>query len=991
MDIKEFKQPSAIYRLAPFWSWNDKLEKNELTRQLNEMTQKGWGGYFMHSRVGLITDYLSDEWMEMISICAEHARETGTYAWLYDEDKWPSGFAGGKVSFADEAYRARALVLVKKGEEDSTDTIYQETEIKGQKYSICKRISPLGSAWMNNASYVDLMNPEAVKKFIEVTHEKYKEACGQYFGKEIPGIFTDEPCYLLFITYNVPAVPWSDYLSVFFEKQNGYKIEGNFEKLFFNVGDYRKIRYDFYNSATNLFIESYTQQYHDWCRKNGLIMTGHFMGEDTLMHQIPREGATMRHYKYMDWPGVDKLRKHLNELVAVKQLTSVADQLDKERAVCEAFGCMGNQESFYHRKWVADWLAALGINFINQHLSLYSIRGEGKRDYPTNYFYQQPWWDEEEKFSNYIGRLTYPATLGKREVNILVIHPIGSAWAEFTPIDKKNGFAKLDYLYNKPFEELSKKLLDNKLDFHYGEESIMEELSCIKDGKFIVGSFEYDTVIVPPCTILTPNTINLLNEFADQAGIDRLIVLDGANIPELSKYKAAETVDRAINILDEYYIEKIKVTDKMTGKNAESVYTHKRNTEEGMSILFVNTNKDKEIDAKISIPGAQDVKILDIMSGEAYDAPGLVNDGIYEIEILFQPAGSVMLVVDKNITVTESVPAFLESGVAFRIDTKITASAGNWDTDILEDNAYPIEDVSFYLDGEKLTNNEPVSKVWHEYFYKAEDGTPFKAEYSFEVSRIPQGDVFAVIEMAENLDRITINGYEVKPLRDKKDIKTFDEEKNWKDVNFVKVPIMGRIAEGTNILVIEGKKINNVIAPGCHISIDDFKNYEPSEMDAVYIVGEFSVAGFDNREFVIGQKKQISSPGNITEDGYPFYAGKASYETKIYCDDPEGELYLKIDNASCAYARLFVNGKDAGVSCWYPYLFDVSGYLKKGENDIKVIASTTLYNVLGPNRISGALNDAGIGWKTFADHGRFTERRELLPFGIGKAYLIKAK
>ena len=121
MDKKEFLNPSAIYRPAPFWSWNDRLDGNELERQIDEMTRKGWGGYFMHSRVGLVTGYLSDEWMEMIRTCTKKARETGTYAWLYDEDKWPSGFAGGEVPEMDESYRSRALVLLKENEKTEND------------------------------------------------------------------------------------------------------------------------------------------------------------------------------------------------------------------------------------------------------------------------------------------------------------------------------------------------------------------------------------------------------------------------------------------------------------------------------------------------------------------------------------------------------------------------------------------------------------------------------------------------------------------------------------------------------------------------------------------------------------------------------------------------------------------------------------------------------------------------------------------------------
>ena len=111
---------NLIYKI---WSWNDKLDEQELRRQIREMADKGWGSYFMHSRVGLVTGYLSDEWMSLVNACADEAEKTCTHAWLYDEDKWPSGFAGGQVPEKDEAYRSRGLVLVRKGMSGANDTV----------------------------------------------------------------------------------------------------------------------------------------------------------------------------------------------------------------------------------------------------------------------------------------------------------------------------------------------------------------------------------------------------------------------------------------------------------------------------------------------------------------------------------------------------------------------------------------------------------------------------------------------------------------------------------------------------------------------------------------------------------------------------------------------------------------------------------------------------------------------------------------------------
>ncbi|MBN2883594.1 MAG: hypothetical protein JXN10_08690, partial [Clostridia bacterium] len=68
-----FCNPEPIDRSAPFWSWNGRMEPEEVRSQAKDMIKKGMGGYFMHSRVGLESEYLGDEWMDSIQACVEQA------------------------------------------------------------------------------------------------------------------------------------------------------------------------------------------------------------------------------------------------------------------------------------------------------------------------------------------------------------------------------------------------------------------------------------------------------------------------------------------------------------------------------------------------------------------------------------------------------------------------------------------------------------------------------------------------------------------------------------------------------------------------------------------------------------------------------------------------------------------------------------------------------------------------------------------------------
>ena len=84
-----FRNPTSEYRAAPFWAWNCQLDRKELLWQLEVFQKMGMGGAHMHVRTGMATEYLSDEFMELIRSCVEKCREENMLAWLYDEDRCP--------------------------------------------------------------------------------------------------------------------------------------------------------------------------------------------------------------------------------------------------------------------------------------------------------------------------------------------------------------------------------------------------------------------------------------------------------------------------------------------------------------------------------------------------------------------------------------------------------------------------------------------------------------------------------------------------------------------------------------------------------------------------------------------------------------------------------------------------------------------------------------------------------------------------------------
>ena len=132
LDAELFKNPTKEYRGAPFWSWNCKLEKQTLEKQIEYMKDMGFGGYYMHVRVGLETPYLSDEFMELVGACIEKGKDIGMNSYLYDEDRWPSGSAGGFTVKASPENRRKALSFTYTPYDDGT-LITESDKAKAKK------------------------------------------------------------------------------------------------------------------------------------------------------------------------------------------------------------------------------------------------------------------------------------------------------------------------------------------------------------------------------------------------------------------------------------------------------------------------------------------------------------------------------------------------------------------------------------------------------------------------------------------------------------------------------------------------------------------------------------------------------------------------------------------------------------------------------------------------------------------------------------------
>ncbi|MBR6185127.1 MAG: hypothetical protein IKQ41_02595 [Clostridia bacterium] len=538
LDPELFKDPGAEYRCTPFWAWNCDLEEGLLRREIGYMKQMGMGGFHMHTRSGMSVPYLSDAFMQKIRVCVEEAKKQHMLAWLYDEDKWPSGFAGGYVT-KNKENRQRFLLLSPNEPESGGGRLLAKYEVTldGEGYLASYRRlwehepaeGPVWYAlekrteagpWFHFNGYTDTMNPSAIRDFIHITHDRYLAVLGDDLGSICPAIFTDEPQMPRKTTLSHARdrqdvlLPWTGDLEETYRAAFGESLLDRLPEIVWEQKDgISPVRYRFFDHTTERFVSAFCDQIGAWCRSHGILMTGHMMDEATLDSQTRAVGEAMRAYRAFTLPGVDQLCDG-HEFTTLKQAASAAHQQGCPGVASEMYGVTNWDFDFKGHKLQGDWQAALGVTVRVPHLYWCSMHGESKRDYPASIGHQSAWWREYPFIEDHFARVNTVMTRGKPLIRIGVIHPIESNWIAFGPDDQTAG--KRGEMYRR-FEQITRWLLFDTLDFDFICESTLPSLFRPGDT-FNVGEMAYDAVIVPMCDTLRRTTLNALNAFRERGG-----------------------------------------------------------------------------------------------------------------------------------------------------------------------------------------------------------------------------------------------------------------------------------------------------------------------------------------------------------------------------------------------------------------------------------------------------------------------------------------
>ena len=985
---EDFANPPAAFRGKPFWSWNGLLDRDELRRQVRIFKEMGMGGAFLHSRVGLATPYLGKEWFDAIRATVDECRLAGMEAWLYDEDCWPSGYAGGEAT-VDPANRMKFLVLevvpAKRYRESEWDGEFPlwEADVRGDRVFNLSWLrggqrpkaghvlmfhveTQPTSSWFNGMTYLDTLSESAVRKFIQTTHERYREEVGEDFGGVIPGIFTDEPNYCAIFGNQFPQgrrgipysfVPWTDRLQSTFEHLFSYSLRGHLPELMLEVDGVKasKARLDYRNCLTHLFSSNFSRQIASWCEDQGLMLTGHLLMEELPHTQTLVAGAVMRFYEHMQAPGIDMLGQYGNNYDVAKQCQSVVNQTGKRWMLSELYGCTGWGFTFEGHKAVGDWQAALGVNLRCHHLSWYTMKGEAKRDYPASVFFQSAWWEQYHHVEDYFSRVNVALSEGECVQRLLVIHPIESMFARFRPrlLDHDQADKTLVFHEGEDTAELDRRsgqtrdmLLQNHLDYAYADEEMLGRLGSVsaKEQTLRLGRGSYSAVLVPPVDTLRRTTVQLLEEFRAAGGT---VVFAGTppplvdGLPDDSALLLAECCTRVPHEAKAVVgalsgaTRDVSVTDAK-GREICAVLYQLRRTETRHLLFLCNTDrKAGYAQATVRVRAAGQVVEHDPATGELSLVPSVRKDGWTCFTASLDPTGSRLYVLHTG--PVRNVPAMRNWKTVRK--TTLSRLTG---AQISEPNVLVLDYAEHRL-GDRGEFSPATEILRIDRSVRAAMGLPLRGgdmvqpwarevgphsprrmlmlRFSFTVASLPEGAVALAMETPGRFVT-TLNGHFVNPDKD---------QGWWVDPCLRVIPLdNAHLRTGENLLEL----------------VTDFR--EDDELEALYLLGDFGVDLQSGRPAVKGRRAMLGL-GDWRKQELPFYGGAASYRFRVKASPKRGErAVVSVARACGAVTRVLVDGVEAGCAAWPPYEVDVTRHLTGDAQELTVEVIGSRRNTFGP-------------------------------------------
>lgn len=550
LETREFSKPSMPWRPIPLWFWNNtRIVEASLIEQFNQMVEKdGYGGCaILPFGAGFRPDYLSEEYLRLYDVVLNEARSLGAHLSIYDEYGFPSGSMGaingsGVTTFMNNHPNHTVKRLDKvEFRVSSGATFDRQLPLQGRLMSLVawnvntKEIIPLrdyydeasgrltwtapkGSGWhvmmcqcvKDGDPNVDYLSPEAVKLFVQDTHEVYYNRFSNHFGGTIISTFFDEPTM-----YRAQGRMWTDNFNDSFELRYGFSPEALYPALWYDIGEKTaSARNMLFELHSSLYSEGFMKTISDWAAEHDIIATGH-QDQEEIANPTSVSGDLMLVGKYMSMPGIDKIGNGRNTEDFYKVVSSSAYNWDKALVMSETYGAMGNisVEKLYE---VAIEQYAKGINHLIPHAVWYN---DGDVTFLPELSWRNPLYNSElPSFNAFLSRLNYVLTReGRHVADVAMLYPIQTQYAGHR-LDGPKGFYEggVD-VEGTDYPQISHYLTDDLgVDFTYLHPEVLDDRCSVENGKLtmnnVVNHEHFSVLVLPGVKVISLSNMRKIEE-----------------------------------------------------------------------------------------------------------------------------------------------------------------------------------------------------------------------------------------------------------------------------------------------------------------------------------------------------------------------------------------------------------------------------------------------------------------------------------------------
>lgn len=927
MDPKE-------YTSIPFWSWNNKLEEKELLSQIHEMKKGGMRGFMIHARNGLEVEYLSEQWFHLVEVCLDEAKKLDMQVLIYDEHGWPSGFAGGRL-LKNPENRARYLSYKIQNAFDENAFAVFALE-KGTARRIIKSENGLQEYHCiylkTSPANTDILNPQVVKQFLDIVYEAYYSRFADRFGKELAGFFTDEPQYY---RYETPYTPVAEQI---WRERYGEDIRDGLLYLFILGEQGYVYRTRYYRLLNELYTLNYYKKLNDWCEERHCIFCGHSIEENNLCRQMWGGAAVTPTYEYETIPTIDHLGRVPSAKLSARQVGSAAAQLGKKRVLTESFCGTGWDCTPGQLRLIGESQYVRGVNMTCQHLISYSLKGQGKQDYPPSFGRNNTWSGAYPAFNQYFDRLGYLLINSREITNVVVINPMASVYLNYI---------RLDEGHVKELDEKMSALIDlldeSGISWHLADETILSRHGKVEKGRFLVGECEYQHVILPYCLSLFESTKKLLEEFVEQGGkvylfdeaplytegrrddygflkkkkVDNnFLEYSGAHLKEKRDEnpleKQSENFNEDLKKKTRNMLNKIKTTEKLQLQiNGRIPYTYR---DLGDYRLIYLLNEGDKSGTCILPDDNFAVLDLDHLTLEEADSHLTLLPG--ESKVLLQNYPLRDQIQKKQNSIYELVQNITE-------EFHFTEGSRN---------GLPLDLASISKDGVHFDEPHLVYEICERLIKESYEGELW-IKQTFETEEICENMSLLLENSGQN--DLTLNGSRLYP------------ESSGFDPLFVKTDITKMIKCGENELKYRifwhrNDEIKTALFdPDSTESVSNCLAFE-NEIEPVYLLGDFKVS----KERIIRKSDNGIDIKDITGSGYAYFCGNMKFTAKV--TGMRENVYLAVNGDYMVYS-VTVNGKTIAENT-----FSQSVPVKlipQKENTIELTLTSSMRNLFGPYHV----------------------------------------